>query len=172
MDKRTVGSLVGFEHECNAHIGLLYMDDPRYIPLPASARAGSGRDYPSQTHDMVVVNQHWGTILKTTPVEIKAHASLRDLKRYDALIVRGKMHLAANGLHDPTHTREAFAAYYEGSSTQKQISIVHQVTETMKELLQGYARGNRKEGSGRVTRYYDTSGLVDDHPEFSLQRGK
>lgn len=39
-------SLVGLEHECNALLGLLYMDDPRYIPMLSSARAGSGRDYP------------------------------------------------------------------------------------------------------------------------------
>lgn len=172
MDRRTLSSLIGFEHECNALAGLLAMDDPRYIPLPSSARVGSGRDYPEQTHDMVVVNQHWGTILKTTPVEIKAHTSLHNLKRYDALIVRGKMHLATNGLHDPAHTREAFAAYYDGSDTRKQSAVVFQVVATMKDLLQGYARGNRKDTSSRVTRYYDTSGLVDEHPEFSLDRGK
>lgn len=165
-----VRSLVGFEHECNALLGLLYMDDPRYVPMPSSARAGSGRDYPEQTHDLVVINQHWGRILKTTPVEIKASASLYDLKRYDALIVRGKMHLAINGYHDPSYTREAYAAYYDGTASAKQTTTVHQVSATMRKLLQGYARGERKGTSSRITRYYDTSGLVDDHPEFSLHR--
>lgn len=166
-----VGDMLGFEHECNAHLALLQMDDPRYVPLPSTARGGSGYDHPKETHDLVVVNQHWGKILKIVPVEVKSKASLNDLKRYEALIVRGKMHLSTTGLFTPDHTRQAFAACYEGAATPKERAIVEQVTETIKRLLQLYQRGERQAipSDGR-TRYHDTDGLVAEHPEFSVDR--
>jgi hypothetical protein len=47
--------LLGFEHECNAHLVLLFINDPRYLPLPSSSRGGerndvSGADSRHQRH--------------------------------------------------------------------------------------------------------------------------
>lgn len=167
----TVGDMLGFEHECNAHLALLHMDDPRYVPLPSTARGGSGYDHHRETHDIMVVNQHWGSILKIVPVEVKSKASLNDLKRYEALIIRGKMHLSITGLFTPDHTRTAFAASYEGTATKRESATVSQVTDTMRRLLQLYQRGERQDtvSDGR-TRYHYTDALVREHPEFSLDR--
>ncbi|HEU5122267.1 MAG TPA: hypothetical protein VFT59_05485 [Candidatus Saccharimonadales bacterium] len=138
-----VGDLLGFGHECNALLTLLYMNDPRHIPLPSTARAGAGYEYRDQTHDIVVINQHWGNILKVVPVEIKARASLRDHIRYKALIVRGKMHLSIEGKYLPEHTLNAFARMYDGSNDQSDEMTVLHATSTMKELLQLYQQGRR-----------------------------
>lgn len=170
-DIETGSGYLGFEHECNAHLSLLHMDDPRYVPLPSTARAGSGHDYPDQTHDIMVINQHWGTILKVTPVEIKSHASLRDLKRYRALIVRGKMHLSVNGAHSPEFTQHAFTDVYEGDPSSQSIDTVAQVTQTVRELLQMYQQGDRELENNTTTRFHSTDQLAKQRTEFSVNRG-
>lgn len=161
---------IGFEHECNAHLGLLYLDDPRHLPLPSSARAGSGNDYPDQTHDLVVINQHWGNILKVVPAEIKSRASLRDLQRYRALIVRGKMHLSVTGKTSPEHTQQAFAAAYAGTASSNQLEIVDHVTSTIRELLQLYQKGQREMSSSTRTRFHDKAEVAANYPELSVNR--
>lgn len=165
-----VGDLLGLEHECNAHLVLLYMNDPRYIPLPSSARSGSGHDYPEQTHDIQLLNQHWGEIRKTIPIEIKSKASLRDIKRYEALIIRGKMHMSIEGKYTPEHTRNALAAHYANKASPTQTRIVDEVSKTLKELVELYQ-------SGKVTRKYDSSTkfhskdkLSDTYREYSVDR--
>lgn len=137
------GDLVGFGHECNALLALLYMNDSRHIPLPSTARAGTGYEYRDQTHDIVMINQHWGDILKVVPIEIKARASMRDQVRYKALIIRGKMHLSVTGKHLPGHTLDAFAKMYEGYADASAIEITEHAATTMKELLQLYQQGKR-----------------------------
>lgn len=165
-----VGHLLGFEHECNAHLALLHINDARYIPLPSSARGGSGTTYPEQTHDIVVINQHWGKIRKVVPLEIKSKASLSDIKRYDALVIRGKMHLSITGRYSPEHTREAFAAYYNDTASRRDNLTVYQVTSTVKELLRLYQQGNVRGNHDSPTSYHDFSALERMRPEFSLTR--
>lgn len=165
-----VGHLLGFEHECNAHLALLHINDARYVPMPSSSRGGSGTTYPNQTHDIVVINQHWGKIRKVIPLEIKSKASLSDIRRYDALVVRGKMHLSIPGRYSPEYTREAFAAFYEDRAERRDIRTVYQVTSTMKELLRLYQQGNTLRTDDSPTSYYDFSALERSRPEFSLRR--
>lgn len=164
--------LLGFEHECNAHLALLHMNDARYLPLPSSARAGSGTSYPEQTHDIVIVNQHWGKIRKIIPLEIKAKASLSDIKRYDALVLRGKMHLSVIGKYSPEHTRNAFEAYYEGTASHNENKAVYQVVSTVKRLLSLYQKGNRQYDYDSPTTYHDRDVLQRIHPEYSLNRAR
>lgn len=172
-DIQAVGDHVGFGHECNALLTLLYLDDPRHVPLPSSARAGSGCDYREQTHDVAVINQHWGDILKVIPVEIKAAASRRDLKRYNALIVRGKMHLSTEGKYHPAYTQEAFAAVYEGRSTPAHEATVAHATSTLCDLLQLYQRGERLEvhkSKRASTRFHRPTEVAKNYKELSLDR--
>lgn len=168
-DKDSVSDFLGFEHECNALLSLLHMDDPRYIPLPSLARSGSGYDYPEQTHDITVVNQHWGRILKVTPVEIKSAASLHDLKRYQALIIRGKMHLSVEGKYMPEHTRGAFARSFDGSASQQDKDIASRVTACTRDLLQLYQKGQRRADSDHM-RFHELEAVSRQYPEFRLDR--
>lgn len=169
-DKPAANDFIGFEHEVNAILALLHMNDPRYICLPSSARAGSGTTYPDQTHDLIVINQHWGRLLDIAPVEVKAKASQNDIRRYKALIVRGKMHLASEGKHTPEHAREAFCAYYEGLASDEQTEMVEQIKATIKELLKLYRSGRRDDATSSVTRYHDKEQLMATRPELSFNR--
>lgn len=171
-NKEALGDHLGFQHENNAHLSLLYMDDPRYVCMPSSARGGSGHDYPEQTHDLVVINQHWGEVLKIVPVEVKAAASLSDIKRYEALIVRGKMHLSVTGSYSPEHTLEAFAAAYDGRATSRQEITIDHATSTMKKLLQRYAEGERISKSNSKLQRHAKTEIVKQYPELSLDRSK
>lgn len=140
----------GFQYECNALLSLLYLNNPNYVPLPSSARAGSGYDYRDQTHDISVIHQRWGKIHRITPVEIKSAASLRDRQRYKALIVRGKMHLSVQGRYDPKETLNAFASIYEGDSTPDALRIANHASSTMQDLLVLYQKGNELESFKKI----------------------
>lgn len=170
-DKSATSDHSGLGHELNALLTLLYMNDPRYLPLPSHARAGSGYDYPEQTHDIVVINQHWGNILKIVPIEIKAKSSRRDLQRYKALIVRGKMHLSVPGKYASEHTTNALAAMYEGTGTAADEATVQHATSTMRELLQLYQKGKRIDEIARAaTRFHNRDEVEKVYKEFSLDR--
>lgn len=136
-----VADYVGFLHEVNTLLTLLYLDDPRYVPLPSTARADTGYYHIEQTHDVTVINQHWGVIKKVIPLEVKAKASARDRERYKALIVRGKMHLSVAGRHDPRQTIEAFTAVHEGTAGHDDQQTVDRISATMLHLLRLYQQG-------------------------------
>lgn len=159
QDKGAVGEHAGLLHECNALLTLLYLNDPRYIPLPSVARADSGYYHREQTHDIVVLNHHWGQIRKAIPTEIKAAASASDRKRYKALIVRGKMHLLVGTSYDPTETLNAYAALYEQGGSLHDQQIVDHAAVNMLHLLRLYQRGqnNTTTAKSSPTTFHDAS---------------
>lgn len=167
-----IGDHIGFGHECNALLTLLYLDDPRYVPLPSPTRSGTGYDYPDQTHDMIVINQHWGKVLKVIPVEIKAKASLSDIKRYKALIVRGKMHLSVTGKYTPEYTLDAFERCYESKGSSEDHAIVDHATTTLCDLLRSYQKGLILEAKDTKTKFHHKSEVSKAYPELSLYRAK
>lgn len=136
-----VSDYEGLLHECNALLTLLYLNDPRYIPLPASARADSGYYHREQTHDVVLLNHHWGQIRKALPIEVKGKASASHRKRYKALIVRGIMHLMVDTALRPTDTLNAYAALYDQGGSIHDQRIVDYAAANMLHLLQLYQRG-------------------------------
>lgn len=140
-DVNAAASHTGFIHEANTLLTLLYLDDPRYIPLPSSARADTGYYHQGQTHDVTILNQHWGRIKKVVPLEVKARASARDRERYKALIVRGKMHLSIAGRNDPRETTNAFSNVYQGIATAEDVRMTDHASSTVLRLLKLYQRG-------------------------------
>ena len=145
-----VSGHIGFIHEANTLLALLYLDDPRYVPLPSSARADTGYYHRHQTHDVAIINQHWGTIKKIIPLEVKARASAADRERSKALIVRGKMHLTVGGRNNPSETTEAFSNVYHGVADESDRCIVDHASSTVLDLLRLYQRG-AKNAAGNVT---------------------
>lgn len=132
----------GFIHEANALLTLHYLNNPRYVPLPSTARADTGYYHQEQTHDIAIINQHWGAVKKVIPLEIKAAASARDRQRYKALLVRGKMHLSIEGRYDPRCTLDAFAATYDHVDDMNDQRTVEHATSTMRHLLKLYQQGS------------------------------
>lgn len=167
-DVDVVGECVGFIHECNAHLTLLYLDDARYIPLPASERADSGYYNNDQTHDIMILNQHWGEIRKVIPAEIKAVASARDRKRYKALLVRGKMHLIVGNSNNPTETLDAYARAYDGEASLGDQKIIDHAAVNMLHLLRLYQQGQGDSGSDFSTKTV----FHDPRHVFHLYKGQ
>lgn len=162
------GEHLGFLFEANALMALLYMSESRYVPLPSTAKADTGYYHPAQTHDISIINQHWGDIRKVIPLEIKAYSSRRDRERYKALIIRGKMHLSFND-HDPRTTVQVFDKVINGMASEKEIESVDAMTSKLRSMLKLYQQGITPEGLAlnSLTRFHDTDKLVEKFPESS-----
>lgn len=164
-DINSLGEHIGFQYECNAILSVMMLDGYNRIALPSSARAGAGYDYPEHTHDVMVVLHHWGDIRRITPVEVKSASTQRDLKRYQALIVRGKMHLSVPGKFPPEHTTNAFANIHHGVGTGADQEITKHAAETMRDLLFHYHQGGSLAKAGKMT-FRDRSKLAEIRPEY------
>jgi hypothetical protein len=162
------GEHLGFLFEVNALMALLYMSDSRYVPLPSTARADTGYYHPAQTHDISIINQHWGEIRKVIPLEIKAHSSRRDRERYKSLIIRGKMHLSFND-HNPRTTVEVFNKVIKGTASSKETESIEAMALKLRSMLKLYQQGTTPEGLAidSLTRFHDTNKLVEQFPESS-----
>lgn len=160
----------GFLFESSALMALLYMEDPRYVPLPSTSRADSGYYHRDQTHDISIINQHWGGVKKVVPVEIKSKASQRDKRRYKALIIPGKLRLSVGGV-DPRDTTEAFYAHTHGNATTEQEAAIEQLSTQLREMLRLYQRGMSAEGvaMNSLTRFYDSKKVAQQYPELAVK---
>jgi len=158
----------GFLFEASALMVLLYMNDPRYVPLPATARGDSGYYHPEQTHDVSVINQHWGEIRKIIPVEIKSRATKRANRRYRALIVPGKLRLSV-GSTESRDTADAFYDLVNGNATDEQAVAIERLAAQLREMLRLYQRGVSAEGiaTSSLTRFYDSKKVAQVYPELS-----
>lgn len=192
-DMYTARGLIGLQHELNALSALLYIDDPRYIPFPSTARADTGYYHRGQTHDIMVVNQHWGSVKKIIPVEIKAKPSRKDRRRYQSLLVRGKMHLTISG-HDPRETSALFQRVilgedepatwvasdgYSAESTYtdervplpsvRDVMDADRMATDLREMLRLYQMGDRPESIAvnSLTKFHKSKPLDKAHPEIA-----
>lgn len=163
-----LNTFVGLLHELNALITLLYLDDPRYIPMPSTARADTGYYHREQTHDIMVINQHWGKIQKIIPIEIKSKASARDRRRYRALLVRGKMHLAVRG-YDPIETARSYERHLNGKSTVNDMIDTEKMATDLREMLRLYQQGHTPDSVAlhSLTRFHKSPSLEKAHPEIA-----
>lgn len=167
-DRTMANGYTDLAHELNALMALLYLDDPRYIPMPASARADSGYYHRNQTHDIMLINQHWGTIKKVLPIEIKARPSSRDRKRYKSLLVRGKMHLTADGV-DPRLTAQSFSHYLNKEASLQDLVDIEKISTSLREMLRLYQKGVTPDSLAvnSLTRFYDSVDLNKIYPEIA-----
>ena len=158
----------GLLHELNALTTLLSIDDPRYVPLPSTARADTGYYHPAQTHDIMIINHHWGTMRKVIPIEIKAKASARDRRRYQSLIIRGKMHLATEST-DPRETAALFARVMSGEASSRDMVTAERIATDVRELLRLYQQGITPEclAVRSLTRFQQSASLARAHPEIT-----
>jgi hypothetical protein len=168
-NRTAVGDYSGFLYECNALLTLLYLDDPRYVPMPSFARSDTGYYYRDQTHDISIVQQHWGKIRKVIPVEIKEAAKAGDRRRYKALIIGGKLHLMGAGSETASTTLDAFASVFAHKADANEQHTIDQISVTVRELLRLYQQGMQPEmvAMNSLTRFYDTNEVVAVYPELS-----
>jgi hypothetical protein len=168
-DIESLGEHIGFGYECNALLSLNRALSNSWFALPSLARADTGYHYSEQTHDLMVIRQKRGTIQNILPVEVKSSASLRDRNRFEALLVRGKMHLSVEGGHFPSVTLQAITATHEGTATKKQLAITQSVTNRFMRMLKDYYAGERKPvaTTRTITSFHDKTLVIQNHPGLS-----
>lgn len=162
---------VGFGYECNALLTLNRLQSPTWFAIPALARADTGYHHNRQTHDLLVIRQKWGEIQSVVPVEVKSAASARDRERYQALLVRGKMHLSLDGFHRPGETLRALGAVYRGDASKREQQTVHRVSNRFMEMLQDYYTGSYlgPVATSRVLPLFrDNARVVARHPGLGV----
>lgn len=165
MQQDVRGDFAGLLHECNCLLALLYRNDPQRVPMPSSARAGSGLEYVSETHDIVVIHQKWGNIHRTTPIEVKAHCGNREYDRYSALIVRGKAHLLPQNLghHKPTALVESFSEVYNSDNpSRRALDSCRSAALVVEKLLVDYQKNQRidhQKCRNTTTHFHDSPNL-------------
>ena len=167
-DSSAVAFHRGFLFEASALMTLLHMEDPRYVPLPSTARGDTGYYFPKQTHDISIINQHWGEIKKVIPVEIKSSASRRANRRYKALVVPGRVRLSISDAGS-WETADAFHELVNGTASIEQIIAIEHISTQLREMLRLYQRGVSAEGvaAGGLTRFYDSQKVAQVYPELS-----
>lgn len=136
-----VGDHRGFGYECNALLAFNMRFSRGWFVIPSMARSDTGYHHRQQTHDLLIVHHRGGELINTTPIEIKAVASVRDRARYEALLVRGKMHLSFPGKHSPESTLKAIEAVHEGWASNEEASVVSFVTDQFVDMIRDYYAG-------------------------------
>lgn len=173
-DHETTASHIGLGHEANFLVAMDSLDSPTFVATSSFARSDSGHFHPHQTHDIMLFQQKWGDIIDIMPVEIKAKASRASRNRYNALLVRGKIHLTYNvGFHDPENVRRAFASYHLGVPNAKEIAVTRDIRTTLLEMIHlyksGQTLGNVATGRSRL-RFRDPAALHNSYPEIASDR--
>lgn len=165
-----IAEYVGFGYENNALLAFNRLHSRTWFAIPSMARSDSGYHHRKQSHDLLILHQNYGEIMRSTPVEIKAKASLRDRLRYDALLVRGKMHLSVEGKPLPHHTLNAISAVYRGVANKEERRIADNATERLVNMVRDYYAGERLGKLATwhtVTAFQDNSQVVARHPGLS-----
>lgn len=161
---------LGFAYECNAVLAFNQLQSQTWFAIPSMTRSDTGYHHRSQTHDLLVVHQKWGELKSMVPVEIKATVGRRECERYQALLVRGKMHLAVEGMYRPEQTLEAITACHEGRPSKKDTEIAANVSNRFSDMVRDYYAGEVL-GSLATTRsstsFRDNSLVAARHPGLS-----
>lgn len=157
---------LGLGFECNALLSINRPINQRFsatrFAVPSMIRADSGYYHPSQTHDLMVIEQDRGTIRRITPIEIKASATANDRLRYRALLVRGRMHLSEPGKVSPRDTLDIIAAAHESVADKKEQAVVDAFTRQIHAMLDDYHAGDQLEdfASNRGPMFFHDNSIV------------
>jgi len=166
-DAVAVGLHSGFGYECNALLALNRKHSNTWFAIPAMSRCDSGLYNRQDTHDLLVIHQKYGSTQSATPVEIKAKASMRDRRRYKALLVRGRMHLSAPGKYKPEDTLNAIASVYDGVASEEDARVADNATEKFTSMIRDYYAGQvlgSAANTAAVTVFRDSAQVRAHHP--------
>lgn len=158
----------GLLFEMIALMSALYIKDPRYIPLPSTARGGSGLYDAKQTHDIMIFNQHWGDIRKVIPVEIKSRLTKRAKRRYRALTVPGGLQLSVQE-DDPSGTVGVFSRVVNGEADTAEELAVEKIAIQFREALRLYQQGVvhfEDIATSGLMRFHSNEAVVKQYPQY------
>jgi hypothetical protein len=150
-DKAALLDHIGFGHECNALLAFNGVLSTDWFAIPSTIRSDSGHYYPEQTHDLSIVHQVEGSLRCIIPIEVKDGIRLRHYRRYKALLIGGREHLAAPEKYLPERTLAAIVATHQGHATEEQERLVESISEGLITMVKDYyARGLGQLAAGRT----------------------
>lgn len=170
-DVQALGEHTGLGYECNALLAFNRRKSQTWFVIPSTVRSDSGYHHRRQTHDLLVVHQRWGELQSMTPVEIKSVTGRKDLERYHALLVRGKLHLSVMGRHRPDEMLEAITASAEGVARPAERARADIMSERFMSMVRDYNAGHRLGQVATlrsVTEFRDNSVVVAKHPGLKV----
>lgn len=155
-----LGFHVGLGYECNALLAFNRQRSPTWFVMPTLARADTGMHHRKQTHDLLVVHQKWGEVLDLAPIEVKSRASARDRERYEALLVRGKLHMSVPGWYKPDQILQLITDSEEGTINGAGEKIIEGISSNLIGMVRAYYAGDKLgkiSTKGTVTSFRDDS---------------
>lgn len=164
-----LGDHLGFGFECNALLAFNRRFAGTRFAIPSLLRSDSGHHYGEQTHDLSIIEQQRGELVRLTPVEIKASTKKSDRMRYKALLVRGRGHLAPAGEMGPIETLDAITACYEGTATVQDKRLVESITTLVMGMYKDYCAGDSLVDfttKRSVTGFHDNARVIANHSSY------
>ena len=95
-------SHLGLAFEQIGSLGINRLMSGRIVSLFSLARAGTGFYYPTQTHDMMILNLDKSDIIRVAPAEVKSQLKVKFSNRYEAALIGGKAMIRINHPLNPT----------------------------------------------------------------------
>ena len=90
----------GLGYELCTHLTISRLRCPSFFTVPAPARADDGTHFASETHDVRLIHQSWGSIKTCIPYEVKS-TDRDSLVRYKSALVRGRIELQVPNSEHP-----------------------------------------------------------------------
>lgn len=158
---------LGLGYECNALLAFNQSLSKSWFAILSMARCDTGYHYKEQSHDLVVLHHRKGKIESALPAEVKASGKVYDRRRYDALLLRGKLHLSVPGKYTPDHTLRALTAVYDGTATKEELASAREVSERVTGMVRRYYSGQaigQVANHRTVTRFRDNTLVAAVYP--------
>lgn len=132
---------LGYEHIAQLSISRLH--SARLIPVPSFARSDNGSYYPSQTHDLQVLNLNGGDINFVTPLEVKSKNLQKFYTRYQEVGLVFGTGMIDEGEAAVTKAVELFEAEHDGTASPEDIAALDHLTESVVHSIRHFRRPER-----------------------------
>lgn len=130
-DTGRYGNHFGFAHELTSVLATNRLLSGRIFTMPSLARAGTGENYPTKTHDIQVAYLRRGKFTKVVPMEVKTRMSIT----YDLPVISARKHLRTATVHDITSLYEAYALERTNQASDEQRALAQASTDILMHLI-------------------------------------
>lgn len=117
----------GLAYELSTAASITRLRCPSFFAMPAVARSDDGTYHRKDTHDIQLIQQSWGTIRSSLPIEVKPSGNY-SLSRYNCAVVRGKVHLKLPSAESPLQLSRFLYREFRGEASDAEIAELNEVT--------------------------------------------
>ncbi len=153
--------LSGLTHEISMMALIHMMKDPRYVAIPSTYRGGNGTYHKSQTHDLSLIKQHYGTIRQVQPIEVKTHVSDGHRQRYWSTLLSSEAVISSLG-GNPLVFNKSMLDVFNKRGSEGQLEAVQVAMDSLIQSLKSYRMTGRpqKRAMHTATRFYGRNQFI------------